>query len=181
MTSAQSPHRARAEALLTGSAGTSPWRVPASYFSVDRRPLEAVELGAIERRCELVFGPAAPVGGFNNPRDGRDLRVRRLTVRVGYLVTRRAGDGEAFEGIGNESGPSDPGSVADRAETDAGAIRDAFGWQPNWAALDPVVIDCAPDPDGDPDPIEFEDRVIREVRFVMITCGTLPETLSPTT
>lgn len=181
MSSAQSPHRARAEALLKGTAGTSPWKIPEGYFTVDRRPLEAVEASAIERRCELVFGPSSPVGGYSNPRDGRDLRTRLVTVRVGYLVTRHAGDGEGFEGIGNDSGPSDPGSVSDRAETDAGAIRDAFGWQPNWTGLDPLVIDCAPHPDGDPDPIDLEDRLIREVRFVLFTCGTLPETLSPTT
>lgn len=181
MSSAQSPHRARAEALVTGAAGVAPWAIPAGYFTVDRRPLETADLPAVERRCELTFGVSTPVGGYNNPRDGRDLRERLVTVRVGYRVTRRAGTGGAYETLGGDSGPSDPGSVADRAETDAALLRDALGWQPHWTGLDPLVIDCAPHPDGDPDPIELEDRVIREVRFVLFTCGTLPETLSPTT
>jgi hypothetical protein len=55
-----------------------------------------------------------------------------------------------------------------------------MGWQPNWAGLDPVVIDCAPDPAGWA--LAFDgDRAILTVPFVLTTRAAFPGTRGPAT
>ena len=177
--SVQSGHRARAEALVAGEFGTSPRRLPTGHFRVTRRPLERLEKSAIERSAQVVFRPFRPFPEGNNPLTDRELGMRELVVRVGYLLTPTAGDGLTYDAQGGEPGASDLGSVEDRAETDAKLLRDVIGWQPSWTGQDPYVIDCAPDPEGDNDLIELEDRAIREVRFVLKTRAQLPGSYGP--
>lgn len=174
--SAQSSHRTRANAIVTGEHGAdATHRLPTGHFRVSRAHLELIERSAVERACEVRFGAYKPLGGYNNPLDGRDLGERELVVRVGYLLTREGGDLEEFDTQGGDSGPSDDNSVEDRAESDAKLLRDVIAWQPNWTGLTPYVIDCAPHPDGDVDAVELEDRVIRETRFIMTTRASLPD------
>lgn len=180
--SAQSAHRARVDALVKGTlVSDATHKLPAG-FTVSRSHLEQLEASAIERACEVRFGVYRPLGGYNNPLDGRDLGERTLTIRVGYLLTAEGGDAPLYDSLGGDSGPSDDNGVEDRAESDAKLIRDVLGWQPNWTGLSPTVIDCAPAPDGDPDLIVLPDRVIREVRFVLQTRASLPDSsLAPST
>lgn len=180
--SAQSAHRARAVALLTGTFGADGAHTLAPGFKLARVRLELLEASALERACEVRFGPYRPLEGHNNPLGGRDLSARELVIRVGYLLTTEGGDASPYDAVGGDSGPSDADGVEDRQESDAKLIRDALSWQANWAGLTPHVMDCAPAPDGDPDPLELPDRVIREIRFVLFTRAALPDaSLAPST
>ena len=177
--SVQTPLRERAVALVTGAAGTSPHAMPAGHLTMARAPLERVELSATEHACEVGFKSSRALGGYNNPFDGRNLSTHELVVRVAYVVTPGAGDFQSFETQGGDDGASDPRAVEDRGETDAVLLREVLGWQGNWTGLTPSVIDCAPHPEGDPDPVTDGSRVIRETRFLMTTGAASPSGAGP--
>lgn len=174
----QSAHRTRAHAILTEAYGDSGHTLASGAFVVARKALERLERSAVERAVEVVFAGYKPLGGYNNPLDGRDLSTREVTVRVGYVLDEE-GDGAAWDRTGPDSGAADRDSVEDRAEMDAKLIRDALSWNPSWSGLDPEVIDCAPHPEGDPPLTVLSDRAIREVRFVLLTKATLPGSYGP--
>jgi hypothetical protein len=97
-----------------------------------------------------------------------------LDVRIAYL-RGESGDGmgpDPAEAEGEASGGAVLDAVEDRAETDADVVRSTLGWQPNWSGLTPTVIDCAP---VDEDDVQvLPDRVIRTVRFRLLTWGAIP-------
>lgn len=174
----QSAHRAQAYAIACEGAGAVGHTVTSGHFHRARIALERLEKSAIERAVQVVFAPYKPLGGYNNPLDGRDLSTRELHLRVGYVLEPE-GSGTSYDAGGQDSGAADLDAVTDRAEMDAKLLRDAVSWQGNWTGLDPHVIDCAPHPEGDPDLIELPDRVIRTVRFVMTTRALLPGSYGP--
>jgi hypothetical protein len=175
-----SARRTRAEAIVTGEHGADATHTVPAGFRIARTKLEQLEASALERSVQIHFGPYRPLAGYNNPLDGRDLSECDLTIRVGYLVTPEIGEGSPYEALGGDSGPSDDLSVEDRQEADAKILRDCIGWQGNWSGLTPHVIDVEPSADGDAEPIDAGDRVIREIRFVYRTRGSLPDaTLYP--
>lgn len=171
-------HRARAYAILLGTHGADSdhtlavGRFHRAYVSL---PLEAVEANVCERAVQVVIGSAEPTEGYRNPLTGRDLSTYPLTVRVAYLLT---GEGdESIDATGEASGAGTLGAIEDRAAQDLQAVRDCVGWQPSWASLDPVVIDCAPD--GAPSQTVGEDRVIYEQTFNLMTRATLHTSYAP--
>lgn len=174
----QSAHRTRAHAILTEAYGDSGHTLASGAFVVARKALERMERSAVERAVEVVFSRYRSLPGHNNPCDNIDLYARDVTVRVGYVLDEEA-DGAAWDRTGPDSGAADRDSVEDRAEMDAKLIRDALSWNVSWDGLDPTVIDCQPDPSGDPPLIVLSDRAIREVRFILTAQATLPGSYGP--
>jgi hypothetical protein len=171
-------HRARLYTILDGSYGAdAAHTLAAGMFHRAHRPLEEMESSAVERAVQVVIEGAEPLNGHNNPLDGRDLSIYPVTVRVAYALTE-AGDG--YDAGGEQSGLGTTEAVEDRANMDLKLIRDAVGWQPSWASLDPVVIDCAPAPDA-PTGVFGDDRAIYEQRFILTTRAALPGAYGPTT
>jgi len=119
---------------------------------------------------------SAPLGGYQSPLDGRDLRESPLVVRVGY---RYQPEGDLDAGVdAARLGGADRGSIEARASEDAALILAAVGWQPNWSGLDPVVIDCAPATAGWS--LAFEgDRAILTVPFTLTTRASFPGSYGP--
>lgn len=171
MASMQSDHRARVNAMLAEAYGASGRALPVGAFTIAHKPLEKLDRSGVERKAQVVFKPHRPFPEGNNPLTGRELGMRELVVRLGYVLEPE-GNGVGWDARGAESGAADRASVEDRGETDAKLLREVLGWQPNWTGLDPSVIDCAPHPEGDPDLIELPDRAIREVRFILKTRAT---------
>lgn len=171
-------HRARLYGILAGSYGAdADHTLTAGMFHRAHRPLEEMESAALERAVQVVIEGAEPINGYNNPLDGRDLSTYPVAVRVAYVLTE-AGDG--YDAGGERSGLGTTEAVEDRANADLKALRDAVGWQPNWASLDPVVIDCAP-ASAPPTAVFDDDRAIYEQRFILTTRAALPGAYGPTT
>lgn len=169
-------HRTQAYALLTGDAGAdAAHTIDRGRFVRAHRPLEELEQAACERAVQVVIGPPSPVGGYNNPLDGRDLSTYPVTVRIAYA---RTDAGDAYDASGAQSGPGSVEAIEDRAHADLKALRDVLGWQPNWTGLDPVVIDCAPS-DASPAPAVGGDRAIYEQSFDLITRAGLHTAYAP--
>lgn len=162
-------HRARGYAILCDAAGDAGWTIPAAHFHRAGRPLETLEQGACERAVQIEVGPAAAVGGYNNPIDGRDLSTYPVAVRVAYVRTER---GDDYDAPGAESGAATVEAIEDRASLDLKWIRDRFGRQAHWTGLDPEVID--PAPLGEPTREVLDDRVIYTQPFLFTTKTTLP-------
>jgi hypothetical protein len=171
-------HRARAYAILFGEHGADADHTLAAgrfHRAHAGLPLEAVEANVIERAAQVVIGGATPTEGYRNPLTGRDLSTYPLVVRIAYFLTAE-GD-ESIDATGEASGAGTLGAIEDRAAMDFQAVRDCIGWQPSWAGLDPVVIDCAPD--GEPSQIVADDRVIYEQTFALMTRATLHTSYAP--
>lgn len=169
-------HRARALAILTTNHGETGYTVPLGLLRLPAGDIATCEPDAAERAAEVELSQSAPLGGYQNPLDGRDLRVSPLVVRVGY---RWHEEGDLDAGVDAASlGGADRGSIEARASEDAATIAAAMGCQPNWSGLDPVVIDCAPDPAGWA--LAFDgDRAILTVPFVLTTRAAFPGTRGP--
>lgn len=170
------PHHARALAILTTEHGESGYTVPLGLLRLPAGELDTCEPDAIERAASASIPSSAPLGGYQNPLDGRDLRESPLVVRVGY---RWHEEGDLDAGVDAAAlGGADRESIEARASEDAATVIAAVGWQPNWSGLDPVVIDCAPDPAGWS--LAFEgDRAILTVPFVFTTRASFPGSYGP--
>lgn len=180
--SVQATHRTRAYAMLCEAYGATGWTITAGRFHRGTgQTLEAAARDACERMVEVRFGVRRPVTGSggsgsarHNPIDARGVFEQTLDVRIAYL-RGESGDGmgpDPAEAEGEASGGAVLDAVEDRAETDADVVRSTLGWQPNWSGLTPTVIDCAP---VDEDEMErLPDRVIRTVRFRLLTWGAIP-------
>jgi len=99
-----------------------------------------------------------------------------VTVRIAYFLTAE-GD-ESIDATGEASGAGTLGAIEDRAAQDLQAVRDCVGWQPSWASLDPVVIDCQPSA-AQPAPSILADRYVYEIRFDLLTRAALPGSYGP--
>lgn len=174
-------HRARAYAIALGSHGVDADHTIATgrfHRATVGLSLEGVEASAIERAVQVGLGDPTATEGFRNPLTGRDLSTYALTVRVGYLLT---GEGdETIDATGEASGAGTLDAIEDRAHMDLKALRDCVGWQGNWASLSPDVIDCAPADDA-PSHTVFDDRVIYEQTFRLITRAGLHTSHAPAT
>lgn len=170
-------HLARALAILTEEYGESGQTVPLGHFGLPSGDLDTSEPDAVERRVEVEIPGSAPLGGYQNPLAGRDLRVSDLVVRVGY---RHHPEGGADEGVDARGlGGATTRAVQARASEDAALVLAAVGWQPNWSGLDPAVIDCAPAPAGWSVTAPSEGRVFLTVPFVLTTRATFPGAYGP--
>jgi len=171
-------HLERALAILTTEHGESGYTVPLGLLRLPAGELDTCEPDAVERAASASIPSSAPLGGYQNPLDGRDLRESPLVVRVGY---RWHEEGDLDAGVDAAAlGGADRESIEARASEDAATVIAAVGWQPNWSGLDPVVIDCAPDPAGWS--LAFEgDRAILTVPFVFTTRAAFPGTRGPAT
>lgn len=169
-------HLTRAGELVTGASGTSPWIVPAGLFTLASGALESCAQDGAERPVELFLRPGRPLGGYQNPMDGRDLQETPLVVRVSYALTHA---GDVWNASGAQSGAGTRGAISTRAAQDAKTMRDALGWQPNWTGLDPHVMDCVP-PQDPAAVTELGDRVIYELVFTLRTRASLPGAYGPT-
>lgn len=178
MSGTQTDHRERAYRLLEGLEGVEGWAIPpGQYHRADpRTTLEHHDLGSLERAVRIVLRQREPIGGFNNPYDGRGLFTQPLIVRVGYVLT---GAGDDSDMQGEQSGAATLEAIEDRAAQDADQIEARVGYQPNWTGLDPHVIDCAPLPAGRPELIVLPDRCIQEIPFVLTTRTVLPGSYGP--
>lgn len=172
-------HLERFRAILTAEYGESGYTVPLGHFRLPAASLEEIEPDACERAVDVRLGGSAPLGGYQNPITGRDLRVTDVTVRVGYSYHAEGGadDGVAARNLG--------GATLDaldmRASEDAAVILGAVSWQPNFASLDPHVIDVAPDPRGWSLADVSDRRAILSVPFIMTTRATFPGSYGPST
>lgn len=172
-----SDHLTRALAILTEGYGETGYTVDLDHFALPSGDLDTSEPDAIERRVEAEVAGSAPLGGYQNPIAGRDIRVSDLVVRVGY---RHHPEGGADASVDARSlGGATTRAVQARASQDAALILAAVGWQPNWASLDPVVIDCAPDPAGWATSPPVEGRVFLTVPFVLTTRAAFPGAYGP--
>lgn len=170
-------HLARALAILTEEHGESGSTVPLGHFGLPSGDLETSEPDAVERRVEVEIAGSAPLGGYQNPIAGRDIRVSEMLVRVGY---RHHHEGGADAGIDARAlGGATTRAVQARASEDAALILAALGHEPNWSGLDPHVIDCAPDPAGWSTSAPLEGRVFLTVPFVLTTRATFPGAYGP--
>lgn len=170
-------HLARFRAILAEQHGESGHTIPLGHFRLPAATLDEVEPDAAERAVDVRLGASAPLGGYQNPLDGRDLRVTDVTVRVGYTYHAEgslddAADARAFGGASRDA-------LEARASEDAALILAAVGWQPNHAGLDPAVIDCAPDPRGWVLDGPADGRAILAVPFVLTTRATFPGAYGP--
>lgn len=173
-----SAHRTLALSLLTTAAGEAGHTITAGHFRLPSGPLETCEPDAVERAVEVQILSSAPLNGYQNHLDGRDLRVSPVVVRVGY---RYEPEGSLDAGVdAARLGGADRGSIEDRASEDAALILGSVSWQPSWAGLDPHVIDVAPAEDGWS--VEYlEDRAVLSVPFQLITRATFPGAYGPVT
>lgn len=170
-------HRTKAYEILTGVSGAdADHTFAAGRFHRARVPLELIEADVCERAVQVMIDPPTPTAGHNNPLDGRDLSTYPVTVRVSYMLTHE-GD-PAIDANGEGSGAGTVEAIEDRAGMDCKALRDVFGWQPNWPSLDPAVIDPAPSSDA-PSKTVLDDRVIYEQRFNFLTRASLPGSYGP--
>ena len=174
------PHAARALELLTVAAGEAGYTIPLGRFRLPAGELETCEPDAAERAVAVSIPSSAPLGGYQNPLDGRDLRESPLVVRVAY---RWHEEGDLDAGVDAASlGGADRRSIEARASEDAALVQAAVGHQPNWSGLDPVVIDCAPDPAGwelSDEPVNG--RLVLTVPFTLTTRADSPGSYGPAT
>lgn len=171
-------HRSLALSILTTGAGEVGHTITVGHFRLPADALTQCEPDAVERAVEVVLASSAPLGGYQNHLDGRDLRDSRLVVRVGY---RYIADGTLDSGVDSARlGGADSDSVEDRASVDAALILASVSWQPSWSGLDPHVIDVAPSEDGWSVEV-LADRAILTVPFQLITRATFPGAYGPVT
>lgn len=172
------PHIARAMALLTEQYGETGHTIPLGHLRLVAGDLATCEPDACERGAEASIPSSAPLGGYQNPLDGRDLRESPLVVRIGY---RWHEEGDLDAGVdASRLGGADRRSIEARASEDAALVLVAVGHQPNWSGLAPTVIDCAPATAGWS--IDFEgDRALLTVPFVMTTRADFPGSYGPAT
>ena len=178
MSGSTAPLRVRITAGVEGAYGVAQWVIPAGRFHVVARNLEVVELTAIERAVNIHIDKPVPTEPVNTL-SGYGLYMRRLRVRVGYVLTE-SGDAGTFEVSGDQSGSSSRPAVEDRADEDGVELRAVIGSLRNWAGLAGVaVIDIAPaDPEGDG--VEMlSDRAIATHVFNVRSRDALPGALGP--
>jgi hypothetical protein len=172
------PHIARALQLLTVGAGESGYTIPLGHFRLPAGDLETCEPDAAERAVDASIPSSAPLG-YQNPLDGRDLRVSPLVVRVAYRFHEDGTLDAAVDAA--DLGGADRSSIEARASEDAALIMAAIGWQPNWSNISSVVvIDCAPDPAGwtlSETPVNG--RLLLTVPFILTTRAAFPGSHGP--
>lgn len=171
-----STHLDRFRAILTAAYGETGYTIALGHFRLPAGTLATAEPDAVERAVEVRLGASQTVGGAPTPLHGRDLRETAVAVRVGY---RYHDEGSLDASVDARSlGGANLDALDARASEDAAMILGAVGWQPNFAGLDPEVIDCAPDPRGWA--LEAsDDRAILTVPFVLTTRATFPGAYGP--
>jgi hypothetical protein len=166
----------RVRAILTTGYGETGYTIALGHFRLPPGSLNAAEPDASERAVEVRLGDSQPVGGSQNPLHGRDLRETAFAVRVGYL---HRDEGSLDAGVdARVLGGASLDALDARASSDAAVILGAVGWQPNFAGLDPEVIDCAPDPRGWALTVD-DSRGVLTVPFVLTTRATFPGAYGP--
>lgn len=171
-------HVQRALAILTAAHGDTDVAIPLGHFRLPAGDLETAEPDASERAVDASIPSSAPLGGHNNPLDGREFRTSPLLVRVAY---RHHAEGTLDDGVDARLlGGATRTGIEARASEDAALIERAVGWQPNWVGLDPAVIDCAPGPEGWALTDPIDGRMTLVVPFILTTRATSPGAYGPT-
>lgn len=170
--------RDRVSDLMLGSAGVAPWVIAAGMFHACPREIEQYERSAVERAFTLHIDRATPMEPINTL-SGFALYMRRLRVRVGYVLTETGADAD-YEAAGEQSGGSTHKSVEDRADADGILIRAVVGSVRNWAGLTGVsVIDVEPAPPEGDCPELLTDRAVAVHTFTIKSRDALPGTYGP--
>lgn len=177
MSGSTSSLRARVRALLDGSAGATPWLIPAGLLHAAPPSWDDASEAASERAFDVSIDTAAPTEPVNTL-SGYALYSRRLRVRVSYALQPQ-GDAGAYEAAGEQSGSADIEAIEDRADADGVLLRAVIGSLRNWAGLSGVaVIDVRPDAQDAPE-IDGA-RVVYTHVFTVLSRDALPSSYGPT-
>ena len=167
------------KALVLGTAGTSPFVVPAGYFKLadPDETIESSEVSLVERTVETRIGVGSPLGvSTNDGITGTTLRIYPVRVRIGYQLILTAG--LDFDATGQQSGSADREAIEDRAETDRQLLTSVLTSHANWNGLSPRVIHFREQQVTQT--LDFlTDRAVLQINFELLARLSVPGSYGP--
>lgn len=134
--------RARVEAVLFDSYGTSGYTITAGRFAKPARDLPSFDASS-ERRARVRIGAPVPVEEGVNPADSYALMYRPLVVVIEYQRTGAGSD--LIEGDDPRLGGADDETIEDRMSEDEHDVTRSLCWHEHWSGLDPFVASITRD------------------------------------